>query len=108
MDKPGYRLIFQDEFDAETLDDSRWVPQYLSSWAQKPELAEPTYIMENGLMRLQIFAETQPWCPEYDGETVVSGFTTRGPECAAQLEWNECCAEPSGNAGHTFKSVWVL
>lgn len=76
MDKPGYRLIFQDEFDGETLDDSRWVPQYLSSWAQKPELAEPTYIMENGLMRLQIFAETQPWCPEYDGETVVSGFTT--------------------------------
>lgn len=76
VDKPGYRLIFQDEFDSETLDDSRWVPQYLSSWAQKPELAEPTYIMENGLMRLQIFAETQPWCPEYDGETVVSGFTT--------------------------------
>ena len=76
VDKPGYRLIFQDEFDGETLDDSRWVPQYLSSWAQKPELAEPTYIMENGLMRLQIFAETQPWCPEYDGETVVSGFTT--------------------------------
>lgn len=76
VDKPGYRLIFQDEFDGETLDYSRWVPQYLSSWAQKPELAEPTYIMENGLMRLQIFAETQPWCPEYDGETVVSGFTT--------------------------------
>ena len=76
VDKPGYRLIFQDEFDGETLDDSRWVPQYLSSWAQKPELAEPTYILENGLMRLQIFAETQPWCPEYDGETVVSGFTT--------------------------------
>ena len=76
VDKPGYRLIFQDEFDGETLDDSRWVPQYLSPWAQKPELAEPTYIMENGLMRLQIFAETQPWCPEYDGETVVSGFTT--------------------------------
>ena len=76
VDKPGYRLIFQDEFDGETLDDSRWVPQYLSSWAQKPELVEPTYIMENGLMRLQIFAETQPWCPEYDGETVVSGFTT--------------------------------
>lgn len=76
VDKPGYRLIFQDEFDGETLDDSRWVPQYLSSWAQKPELAEPTYIMENGLMRLQIFAETRPWCPEYDGETVVSGFTT--------------------------------
>lgn len=76
VDKPGYRLIFQDEFDGETLDDSRWVPQYLSSWAQKPELAEPTCIIENGLMRLQIFAETQPWCPEYDGETVVSGFTT--------------------------------
>ena len=91
MDKPGYRLIFQDEFDGETLDDSRWVPQYLSSWAQKPELAEPTYIMENGLMRLQIFAETQPWCPEYDGETVVSGFTTgTGMRCTTGMERMLC------------------
>jgi len=76
VDKTGYRLIFQDEFDAGTLDTSRWVPQYLSSWTKEPELAAPNYIIENGLMRLQIFAETQPWCPEYDGKTVVSGFTT--------------------------------
>ena len=75
-EKPGYRLVFEDEFDGEALDTARWVPRYLSSWTKDPGLAEPTYAMENGLMRLRIFAETQPWCPEYDGKTVVSGFTT--------------------------------
>lgn len=76
VDKPGYRLIFEDEFEGDTLDTSRWVPEYLSSWTRDPDLAVPTYTMENGLMRLQIFSETAPWCPEYDGKTVVSGFAT--------------------------------
>lgn len=75
-EKEGYRLIFSDEFDGAALDPARWVPEYLSSWTTDPALAAPTYTMENGLMRLQILADTPPWCPEYDGKTVVSGFTT--------------------------------
>jgi len=76
LEKAGYRLIFNDEFDGSTLDNTLWVPEYLSSWTSKPALATPTYSLENGLMRLQIFEDTAPWCPEYDGKTVVSGFST--------------------------------
>lgn len=76
IEKPGYRLIFQDEFDGKTLDEQKWVDKYLSSWTKTPERAQPTYAMENGLMKLQIMGETQPWAPEFDGQTVVSGFTT--------------------------------
>jgi hypothetical protein len=69
-------LIFRDEFDNDTLDATRWVTEYLSSWTTSPSLAQPTYNMENGLMRLKINADTAPWCPEFDGKTVVSGFAT--------------------------------
>lgn len=74
--KPGYRLIFQEEFEGNTLDEQKWVNKYLSSWTKTPQWAQPTYVMENGLMKLQIMAETQPWAPEFDGKTVVSGFST--------------------------------
>lgn len=76
LEKDGYRLIFNDEFNGDTLDTDLWVPDYLSSWTTTPDLAQPTYNMENGLMRLKINADTEPWCPEFDGKTVVSGFTT--------------------------------
>lgn len=76
VEKPGYRLIFQEEFDGGLLDRGKWVDKYLSSWTKTPRYAEPTYVMENGLMKLQIQAETQPWAPEFDGKTVVSGFST--------------------------------
>lgn len=74
--KSGYRLIFDDEFDSTTLDPDLWVDKYLSSWTKIPNLAQPTYEIKDGIMELQIEGTTKPWCPEYDGETVVSGFTT--------------------------------
>ncbi|WP_422656788.1 family 16 glycosylhydrolase [Paenibacillus sp. EC2-1] len=76
IEKPGYRLIFQEEFEGNSLDEQKWVDKYLSSWTKTPQRAQPTYVMENGLMKLQIMANTQPWAPEFDGQTVVSGFTT--------------------------------
>ncbi|MED5017466.1 hypothetical protein P9847_09120 [Paenibacillus chibensis] len=76
IDKPGYRLIFQEEFNGNQLNKTKWVDKYLSSWTKTPQAAQPTYVMENGLMKLQIKKDTQPWAPEYDGQTVVSGFTT--------------------------------
>lgn len=76
VDKAGYRLIFQEEFGGNQLNKTKWVDKYLSSWTKTPQAAQPTYVMENGLMKLQIKQDTQPWAPEYDGQTVVSGFTT--------------------------------
>ncbi|OAB47546.1 hypothetical protein [Paenibacillus antarcticus] len=76
IDKPGYRMIFQEEFGGNQLNQGKWVNKYLSSWTKTPQSAQPTYVMENGLMKLQIKKDTQPWAPEFDGQTVVSGFTT--------------------------------
>lgn len=76
VEKDGYRLIFDEEFDGNTLDENLWVDKYLASWTKTPERSNPTYELKDGIMNLQIQEETQPWCPEYDGETVVSGFTT--------------------------------
>lgn len=78
VNKEGYRLIFQDEFDNSDgkLSSQLWVDKYLSSWTREPALAKPTYTLEDGVMSLQIFEETRPWAEEYDGQTVVSGFTT--------------------------------
>lgn len=40
-EKEGYRLIFEDNFDGEKLDESKWVNSYLTSWASNPEKAKP-------------------------------------------------------------------
>ncbi|WP_182201346.1 family 16 glycosylhydrolase [Paraliobacillus salinarum] len=76
--KEGYRLIFNDEFNNidGNLNPANWVDKYLSSWTKTPQHASPTYNLENGVMNLQIKEETQPWATEFDGQTVVSGFTT--------------------------------
>lgn len=75
LEKPGYRLIFNEEFNGKTLDKTKWVDKYLSSWSQTWERTQGFY-MEDGVMNLQIEEDTQPWCPEFDGNTVISGFTT--------------------------------
>ncbi|CQR48448.1 bifunctional 2',3'-cyclic nucleotide 2'-phosphodiesterase/3'-nucleotidase precursor protein [Paraliobacillus sp. PM-2] len=78
VEKEGYRLIFNDEFNNDNgiLDSGNWVDKYLSSWTKTPQHASPTYNLEDGVMNLQIKEETEPWAPEFDGQTVVSGFTT--------------------------------
>lgn len=96
IDKPGYRLIYQEEFDGQQLDEQKWVDKYLSSWTKTPEAAKPTYVMENGLMKLQINKETNPWAPEYDGQTVVSGFTTGNRNALHNWTSNNAVRNPIG------------
>lgn len=75
VEKEGYRLIFQDEFDNNALDQDKWVEHYLSSWSTTAENTRE-WTESNGIMNIQIKETTEPWCREYDGATVVSGFTT--------------------------------
>ena len=74
-EKEGYRLIFDEEFDGSELDTTKWVDRYLSSWSTTFEETQGRK-MKDGIMSLQINEETKPWCPEFDGATVISGFTT--------------------------------
>lgn len=75
VEKEGYRLIFQEEFDGNELDSTNWVDRYLSSWSQDYTNTQQ-WTVENGIMNIQILESTMPWCPEFDGQTVVTGFTT--------------------------------
>lgn len=75
LEKEGYRLIFDDEFDKTQLDPTKWVDRYLSSWSTTASRTNQ-WTMANGIMDIQITADTKPWCEEFDGQTVVTGFTT--------------------------------
>lgn len=73
--KDGYRLIFDEDFNGDSLDETKWVDKYLSSWSNTADYTKGKEF-HDGVMSLKITEETQPWCPAYDDQTVISGFTT--------------------------------
>ncbi len=73
--KAGYELAFEDTFDGNALDETRWLPYYLPHWSSR-EASAARYEIGGGLLRLVIEADQQPWCPEFDGETRVSSLQT--------------------------------
>lgn len=75
VEKAGYTLAFQDEFDGPGLDPSRWLPFYLPHWSSRARSA-PRYHFLDGYLVLQITADQQPWCPEFDGEVKCSSIQT--------------------------------
>lgn len=80
IDKEGYRLEFHDEFDGDesdgrSLDTTKWLPFHLPQWSSR-RLSAPNYRFDNGNLVLQITADQQPWCPEFDGENRCSSIQT--------------------------------
>ncbi|MFL5840439.1 MAG: hypothetical protein ACJ77Z_08305 [Thermoleophilaceae bacterium] len=71
----GYELEFEDTFDGDALDESRWIPHYLAQWSSREEAAA-RYEVDSGSLRLLIEAGQQPWCPEFDGDVRVSSLQT--------------------------------
>jgi glycosyl hydrolase family 16 len=70
-----YELEFDETFEGDTLDTSRWLPYYLPHWSSR-ERAAARYELGDGVLRLVIEADQQPWCPELDGEVRVSSLQT--------------------------------
>ena len=70
-----YELVFEDRFDGDELDASRWLPYYLPQWSSR-ERAAARYTVGGGDLRLRIDADQQAWCPEWDGEMRVSSLQT--------------------------------
>ncbi len=68
-------LAFEDTFEGGTLDLTRWVPYYLPHWSSR-ERSAARYELGGGRLRLLIERDQQPWCPELDGELVVSSLQT--------------------------------
>ena len=66
---------FEDGFDGDALDPTRWLPYYLPQWSSQAQAAA-RYEIGEGTLRLLIEHDQEPWCPELDGETRVSSLQT--------------------------------
>jgi hypothetical protein len=70
-----WTLEFEDTFDGDELDSSRWIPHYLPHWSSR-ERSAARYEIGGGCLRLLIADDQQPWCPELDGDLRVSSLQT--------------------------------
>jgi hypothetical protein len=70
-----YELEFDETFDGDALDPSRWLPYYLPHWSSR-ERSAARYEIGGGHLRLLIESNQEPWCPEFDGENRVSSLQT--------------------------------
>jgi hypothetical protein len=73
--RSGYELEFEDTFDGDALDESRWIPYYLPQWSTR-ERSAARYEIGDGSLKLLIAADQEPWCPELDGDVKVSSLQT--------------------------------
>jgi len=96
LNKTGYTLEFNDEFDGPNIDSNKWFPFYLPHWSSRTQSA-PSYSFEDGNLILQITKDQRPWCPEFDGEVRCSSIQTgefAGPVGSklGQLRFSRACA----------------
>ena len=75
LDRSHYDLVWQDDFDGLTLDETHWLPHYLPHWST-PDRTAARYEIRDGVLRLLIEADTPPWCPALDGDLRVSSLQT--------------------------------
>ncbi len=73
--KTNYRLEFEDNFQNHELDLNNWIPVYLPQWSST-EKSRPQYSIRDGKLLLQITADQEPWCPEFNGEVKCSNLQT--------------------------------
>src|SRR5919199_824763 len=75
MDRAAYELEFDERFEGPELDRRRWIPYYLPHWSSR-ERSAARYALRDGVLRLRIEADQEPWCPELDGDVRVSSLQT--------------------------------
>ncbi|MFX1326324.1 MAG: glycoside hydrolase family 16 protein [Promethearchaeota archaeon] len=75
LERSGYTMVFNDEFEGPIIDTNKWIPFYLPHWSSRKQ-SEANYYFENGKLVLQITKRQQPWCPEFDGEVRCSSIQT--------------------------------
>ena len=66
---------FRDGFATGRLDPTCWVPAYLPQWTT-PERSAARYRFDGERLVLEITADTEPWCPDHDGDVRVSSIQT--------------------------------
>jgi len=71
----AFEIEFDERFEGDALDRSRWLPYYLPQWSSR-ERAAARYTVGDGELRLRIDADQPAWCPEWDGALRVSSLQT--------------------------------
>jgi hypothetical protein len=75
IEKPGYDLDFSDEFDAGSLDTTKWFPHMLPHWGGSMA-SRARYSMDNSSLKLLIERSQTPWIPGRDGGDRASNLQT--------------------------------
>ena len=65
LEKEGYTLVFNDEFNSRELDDGKWLGAYLPHGSDKQNGSKATYTLENSCLNLAINEKT----PAYSSST---------------------------------------
>lgn len=72
---PAFELDFNETFNGDRLDESRWLSSYLPHWSTW-ERAAARYALQDGQLHLLIEEGQPPWCPDLDGTLRVSSLQT--------------------------------
>lgn len=75
IDKTGWTLDFNEEFDGPALDSTKWVDAYLPHWSTKA-LTDAKYSFKDGAISLRIDSTDLPWNPTYDGNVRCTSIQT--------------------------------
>jgi hypothetical protein len=75
LDRSRFAIEFEDTFEADRLDERRWLPFYLPQWASRAATAA-RFDVGGGRLRLRIDADQPPWSPEWNGGIRVSNLQT--------------------------------
>ncbi|MEV4168457.1 glycoside hydrolase family 16 protein [Nonomuraea sp. NPDC049709] len=68
-------LVFEDTFDGDRIDESKWIARYLPQWTTRDRSAA-RHRLGDGLLRLRIEEDQPPWCPDLEGKLRVSSLQT--------------------------------
>ncbi|MFW9773749.1 MAG: glycosyl hydrolase, partial [Candidatus Thorarchaeota archaeon] len=52
LERSGYTMVFNDEFEEQILDTNKWIPYYLPHWSSR-EQSKANYYFENKKLVLQ-------------------------------------------------------
>ncbi|MFV8326186.1 glycoside hydrolase family 16 protein [Flavobacterium sp. ZS1P14] len=74
-DKENYILEFNDEFEKNEIDTTKWIPYYLPQWSSR-EMSKPNYEIKEENLILKITENQKAWCPEFDGNIKCSSIQT--------------------------------
>ncbi|RDB46964.1 family 16 glycosylhydrolase [Tsukamurella tyrosinosolvens] len=84
VERSGYQVVTQDEFDGSTLDESKWIADYLPHWTA-PGVGKPNYVIEDGKLKLRVTKEQGPWSPDRDGALRTSSIQTMNKDWIHQF-----------------------